>query len=204
MVSVTNVGFANQQQVNDQLLYVPLQAGISHNHGVQLLGSTLASVLLAWAYNKAITAQTVAGASRAVALRSLTLPSANLTSTTSYGLSATDGRGTANASTTVFFSNDRFWFVGPPGLTAPPAGAASDRPAGETRAIQFTLNAGVGEKLYYMRAARLGAGTYTVGGFVGGFAETTANYTNAAGFAEPFIIGESANTSLGLTTVTVS
>jgi len=203
-LAVTNAGYQNQQQINDVLLYVPLcVAGFGPTVGVQLLGTTLVSVTLNWGYNKTVTSQTVAGAARAVALRTLTLP-ANLTATTGYGLSASDGRNTVNAGTAVYFSNDRFWFVGAPGLDVPPAGAGTDRPAGETRGIQFTLTAGAGQKIYYMRPARLGAGTYVVGGFAGGFVERTVAYVNVAGYTENYIIAESANVALGLTTVNVS
>ena len=148
--------------------------------------------------------QVAAGQRLPIGQRSVTLATANLVAATSYALTASDGTRQAGAATTVYFSNDRFWFVGPAGLSAPPAGAATDRPAGETRAIQFTLTAGAGQKIYYLRPARLGPGTYVVGGFAGGFIERTAAYTNAAGYTEEYIIGESTNTALGLTTVTVN
>ena len=204
-VSVTNSGFANQQEIDDALLYIGLGiTGFGHGLGVQRLGSVLASVTLGWSYNKAVVTQVVAGQVLPIGQRSLTLAAVNLTATKSYALTASDGTRQAGAATTVYFSNDRFWFVGAAGLNAPPAGAATDRPAGETRAIQFTLNAGAGQKIYYLRPARLGAGTYVVGGFAGGFIERTVAYTNAAGYTEDYIIGESTNTALGLTTVTVN
>lgn len=204
-VSVTNPGFANQQEVDDALLYVALAVtGFGYGLGVQLLGSVLADVLLRWSYNKPVVVQMAAGQALPIGQRSLLLAGVNLTASTSYALTASDGTRQTGAGTTVYFSNDRFWFVGPAGLNVPPPGAATDRPAGETRAIQFTLTAGAGQKIYYMRPARLGAGTYVVGGFSGGFIERTVPYTNAAGYTEEYIIGESTNTGLGLTTVTVN
>lgn len=203
-VSVTNAPLTNQQQVNDRLLYVALGCtGFGATVGVQLKGSTLANVTLNWSYNKDVVSQTVVGVVQAVGLRTVTF-AAGITATTGYSLSASDGTASINANTAVYFSNDRFWFVGMPGLNVPPAGAAMDRPAGETRSIQFTLNAGAEQKIYYMRPARLGAGSYSVGGFTGGFAERTVAYTNAAGFTEDYIIAESTNTGLGATTVIVS
>ena len=204
-LTVTNAGFQNQQQVNDALLYVPLQVSyLGTGLGVQRKGSTLAAVTLGWGYNKVVTSQTVAGQSLAIGVRVLTLPAVNLTATTSYALAATDGQTPVGAGATVYFSNDRFWFVGTAGLNIPAAGAVTDRPAVETRAIQFTLTAGAGQKIYYMRPERLGAGTYVVGGFEGGFIERIVTYTNATGYTENYIIGESTNTALGLTTVTIN
>ena len=171
-----------------------------YNLGLHAVGG----LTLGWSYNKAVVSQVAAGQRLPIGQRSVTLATANLVAAKSYALTASDGTRQAGAATTVYFSNDRFWFVGPAGLSAPPAGAATDRPAGETRAIQFTLTAGAGQKIYYLRPARLGPGTYVVGGFAGGFIERTAAYTNAAGYTEEYIIGESTNTALGLTTVTVN
>ncbi|QIX59717.1 hypothetical protein HER32_00305 [Hymenobacter sp. BT18] len=205
-VSVTNAGYDNQQEVNDALLYVALAiTSFSHAHGVRLLGSTLASVTLSWAYNKAVTSQAVAGQLPAVAVRSLTLAE-NLTANKTYTLQATDGETLKTANATVYFSNDRFWGVGPAGLNGPGglSGGGNDRPATETRVKDFTVTAGPGQKIYYMRAARLGVGTYKVGGFEGGFVERLVSYTNSAGHIENFLIGESATDNLGVTTVNVS
>ncbi len=205
-VTYHNPGFSNVELALDELLYVPLTASISHAHGVQLKGSTLADVTLSWSYNKAVVSQTVAGAARAAGLRTLTLAGVNLTAATTYALSGNDGTTTAAASVIVRFSNERFWGKGAPGLTG--AGlsglAGTDRPAVETRATVFTVTAGVGEKIYYAWPKRLGAATFVVAGFAGGFGVTESNFTNAAGFTETYYIAESASTNLGTTTVTVS
>jgi hypothetical protein len=204
-VLVTNPGFSNQQEVNDALLYVPLAvAGFSQTLGVQLIGSTVQTVVLNWAYNKAVASQTVAGQVLTREVRSLTLNNLNLTANEVFHLDASDGQRNAGATCGLYFANDRFWGVGPAGLTDPAqlTGGGTDRTEG--RAGQFTVNAGAGKKIYWVRPARFGPATYAVGGFTGGFTERTVSYTNAVGYTEDYLIGETVNAGLGPTTYTTT
>lgn len=200
-VLVTNTGYLNQQQINDALLYVPLSvAAFSQGLGVQLIGSIVQTVVLSWAYNKTIVSQAVDGQVLANEVRSLTLNNCNITDNQVFHLSASDGQRSTGADCGLYFANDRFWGVGPADLNGPAqlVGGGSDRT--ESRAGQFTVNAGAGQKIYCLRPARFGPATYVVGGFTGGFIERTVSYTNAAGYTEDYLIGESVNAGLGQTT----
>lgn len=207
MVSVTNTPYATQQQVNNSLLYVPLAiTGFGHSHGVRLKGSTLADVVLAWSYNKAVASQTLGGVAQSAALRAYTYTGANLTATTTYALAATDGTTPRSANATVYFSNEVRYGVAAVGagdsafVNALPSVVLV---AGETRARSFTVTAGAGEYIWYAYPTRLGTATFIIGGFEETFSVTTVARTNAAGFTENYYLCRSANAGLGLTTVTV-
>lgn len=69
----------------------------------------------------------------------------------------------------------------------------------------FTVNAGVGEKIYYAYPSAHGAATFTVGGFEGGFLPgVTISLTNAFGVTLDYLLYESAVSGLGSTEVVVS
>ena len=81
-------------------------------------------------------------------------------------------------------------------IDKPNGGVASARNAG--------FDAARGEYIWYFVPVRLGACTFTVGGFDGGFdVVATQDVTNSSGYTESFRIYRSANTGLGSTTVEV-
>ena len=68
----------------------------------------------------------------------------------------------------------------------------------------FTVDARAGEYIVYALPARLGAVTFFVGGFEGGFEEPVEQVlTNASGYQEPYNVYRSTNANLGETTVEV-
>lgn len=68
-----------------------------------------------------------------------------------------------------------------------------------------TITAGAGEYLWYAVPARLGACSFKVGGFDGGFGQPVLfTYTNSAGFAEDYAVYRSDNAGLGTTTVIIT
>ena len=74
-----------------------------------------------------------------------------------------------------------------------------------SKARSFTVNAEIGEYIYYSYPSRLGTATFTVGGFAGGFSLiSTESHTNSNGYAESYYVYRSEQTGLGSTTVTVS
>lgn len=112
-ITVTNAGYSNVQEVLDALLYVALTINSFTGGGNFEIGSTVNSVNLAWAYNKAVTSQsinqgigTLDNADRAEALTSL-----GLTSNRTWTLSASDGTTPRTATTTVAFLPKRYWGV---------------------------------------------------------------------------------------------
>ena len=74
-----------------------------------------------------------------------------------------------------------------------------------SRGRTFTVDAGAGEYIWYALPKRLGAPTFTVGGFEGGFElREETEYTNPSGYTETYAVYRSTNAGLGNTTVTVS
>lgn len=74
-----------------------------------------------------------------------------------------------------------------------------------SRARSFTLSAGEGQYILYAQPVALGAPTFKVGGFEGGFTRLGEfNFTNASGHTEPYWLYCSDNAGLGETTVAVS
>lgn len=74
------------------------------------------------------------------------------------------------------------------------------------RARTFSVNAGVGQKIYYAYPATFGDGTFFVGGFEGGFTKVASNVsvTNGFGVVLNYDVWESNNANLGSTTVQVT
>ena len=213
LVTVTNEGFTNQQEVDDALLYVPLTLSYFLNsHPVNLKGSTVEDVTLSWAYNKEVVSQTIASGSRLPSLRTLLLSGLSLTSQTSYGLSASDGTQTRNGTTTLYFSNEKRWGVATSGQGVEDL-PQSDLLSSESRGKTLVLTMGSGEYGYYAFPLRLGLNpgnptlpqaTYTVGGFEGGVVEEVVPYTNGAGYTEDYVLAQTANPGLGTITLVVT
>jgi len=108
---------------------------------------------------------------------------------------------------TVTFYNRRHW-----GVTSADSGydsddigdLANDELSG-SRVKTFTVNPGAGEYILYAYPSRLGAATFTVGGFEGGFEDPeTVSRTNDSGYTEDYYVYRSTNANLGSTEVVVT
>ena len=179
------------------------------------MGSTVTTATLTYALNKAAasatldgTAQTLSGASGTIALTGLSI-TANKTWTlavTDAGSSTNDPH-TASKTVTMSFLNRAYW-----GAAAQPEEVNSAFVLGlggseltSTRARTKTVSAASGQYVWFAYPARLGAASFKVGGFDGGFARVaTFNHTNASGYAESYYVYRSDNAGLGSTTVVVS
>ena len=75
-----------------------------------------------------------------------------------------------------------------------------------SRARTKTVTAGAGQYIWFAYPARLGAATFKVGGFEGGFTlvDGSFSHTNASGYTEAYRVYRSDNAGLGATTVVVS
>lgn len=74
-----------------------------------------------------------------------------------------------------------------------------------SRSRSFGVTAGPAEKIYYAYPTAYGLGTFSVGGFVGGFLPpTTVAVTNVNGVTQNYYLYESTNVGLGATTVAVN
>lgn len=128
-------------------------------------------------------------------------------STRAFVLHATDGTDNDTDTNTYYFYNRRFWGVSSTASSYSEAdveGLANDE-LSNSRVKTFTVTAGAGEYIIYAYPDRLGAATFTVGGFEGGFEDPeTVSVTNTSGYTEDYYVYRSTNAGLGETTVVVS
>lgn len=192
-------------QVRFVPVYTPFGANLGGNVPTQVLGAKVLAVSLGWNYNKSILSQSINGEVLAVDTRAKEYDFSNnpITADVNFNLNAArDGEATG-ANWGIHFANWRFWGVGPAGAASASAITLAGQDLTDSRNIGFTVTAGANEKIYYLRPARFGAGTYNVGGFEGGFDERQVTITNENGYTEEYFIGESTNPGLGKTTVNI-
>ncbi|MBP0976452.1 MAG: hypothetical protein J6P20_10370 [Oscillospiraceae bacterium] len=159
------------------------------------IGSTQ-TISLSWSLNKSATSQTIDG----VPVTGSSKQFANVSSSKTYTLNVADGKTSATKTASVAFANRIYY------------GAASDltevtqlgNVLSNDKKRTFTVDARAGEYIVYAIPARLGAVTFFVGGFEGGFEEPVEQVlTNASGYQEPYNVYRSTNANLGETTVEV-
>lgn len=74
-----------------------------------------------------------------------------------------------------------------------------------SRNVSFTVNAGVGQHIFYAFPASYGTPTFTVNGFAGGFELVgSVSVTNAYGVSQSYSLYKSTNSNLGSTNVVVT
>lgn len=194
----------------DDLLYKAISiTSFNHNKGSVEIGATVTDVTLTWAINKTPSALTLDGAAVGVnetskAFSGLSIKHDN---NKTWTLTATDERGaTATKTTKIPFYNGVYY-----GAAAAPATYDGDFIKTLTKTLtgskltSFSASAGEGEYIFYCLPTRLGACTFAVGGFSGGFALVdTIAFTNASGYTENYYIYKSVEANLGSTDVKVS
>lgn len=175
------------------------------------MGSTINSVILSWGTNKKPTALALDGASIDATTTSKTVTGA-FTSNKTWTLEATDERGAKSTkSATLSFLNGVYYGVSNLTEITDSNGVLATFRDSLTKNLRsgkltsFSVNAGEGEYIYYLLPKRMGACSFNVGGFDGGFSLIdTVNLTNASGYTEEYYIYRSDNAGLGQTTVKVS
>ena len=124
-----------------------------------------------------------------------------------FTLNATDGETPDTDVERVYFYNKRFWGTTTKADTYTEAdieGLANNE-LSNSRSKTFTVTAAATYYILYSYPSRLGAATFYVGGFEGGFeAPETVSVTNSAGFAENYYAYRSTNAGLGETQVVVT
>lgn len=189
------------------LLYKPIDiTSFTVTPSVAEMGSTVNEVLLKWAINKDPVTQTVEGISVAADLRETTLSWA-LTEAYTFHVNATDERNATDSMTrTLSFYNGVYYGLLSDGATLDSAAVLTLTNAlTNSRARNFTVTCGSGQRIAYAIPTRLGTPTFKVGGFEGGFYLADAiDFTNASGYTESYDVWLSSNTNLGATTVEVS
>ena len=155
-----------------------------------------ATVTLNWSVNKTPTTQTINNS--AVTGNSTTY--SNVTDSTTYTLSVSDGETSDIRSVSVNFANRIYY------------GVAADLSSVNTLnsvvsdeiARRFTVTAGEGKYIIYAIPARLGSAVFYVDNWEGGFdAPVEQTITNASGYSETYKVYKSTNANLGTTTVDV-
>lgn len=192
----------------DNLLYKAIQiTSFGNNVNTVEMGSTVNTVQLNWDYNKTPKTLTLDGASVDVSLKSKTIENAGIKANKTYTLKATDERNASSQkSTSINFLNGVYWGVAAD-TSAPDSAFILKLQKGlqGSKGKTFTVNAGVGQHIYYAIPTRYGTPAFKVGGFDGGFAKVkTIQFTNASGYTESYDIWKSDNAGLGNTTVVVA
>ena len=179
----------------------------SNNTNTVEKGRTITDVTLSWSLNKIPETLALDGTAVDTSVKSKVLTGLGLQADKTWTLKAVDARNAAAQKTTgVYFRNGRYWgedTVNADGVTDKfVQGLAKELASNNSKT--FTVNAGVGQYIYYAHPASFGTPVFNVGGFEGGFdLIKTFDYTNASGFKESYKVWKSTNANLGNTTVVV-
>ena len=195
-----------KQQMSD-LNYKAITASLSVDTTVKELGGSVTGAKLSWSVSKATRSITLDGVA-VDGKTSYTDPN-TYTANKTWTLKATeaDEKGaTATATAKLNFYNGVYY-----GAAAEPATYDSAFILSLTKTLRsgkltsFSANAGAGQYIYYCLPKRMGACSFKVGGFDGGFTLVKElSFTNASGYTETYYIYRSDNAALGSTAVTVS
>jgi hypothetical protein len=194
--------FPNVQAALDALLYVsPRINSFTNSVGTVEIGTTISAVTLGWSLNKTMTSLALDHSLGSVLdLTSKTLTGLTLTNDTTYTLTASDGKNTVSASTTVAFRNKRYWGVSPEesldnaGILAL---SGSEFATNFNKAV--TYNATGGRFLYFAFPASFGIPSHvTVGGLsFTDFSADVVSVTNASGHIENYNVCRFRNMQTG-------
>ena len=167
------------------------------------MGSTV-SPKLTWNYtHSTVKSQTINNEAIENTLRTKTFT--GVTTTTTYTLFATSNSDVQKSkSATITFANGVYYGKSTTSTydSALISGLTKELSNSKNRTI--TVNAGTGEYIFYCIPSRLGACSFNVGGFDGGFSKVaTVNFTNSDNYVEEYDIYKSDNANLGNTNVTI-
>lgn len=170
---------------------------------ISQMGSTV-SPKLTWNYtHDAITSQTINNIAIENTLRTKTFT--GVTATTTYTLVATSNNGVQKSKTaTITFANGIYYGKSTTSTYDSALINSLTKQLSTTKNRTITVNAGAGEYIYYCVPSRLGACSFNVGGFDGGFSKVvTIDFTNSDNYKEKYDIYKSDNANLGNTNVTI-
>lgn len=176
------------------------------------MGSTVEEVVLAYNLNKTPATLTLDGAAQPPA-KTGTFTRENVSANKTYSLTASDnGSATHSPATATKTASINFYNRVYYGAAAAPEtldgeflqGLANAILSG-TRARTVTVNAPAGQYVWYAVPKRLGACTFKIGGFTGGFEPAQEiSVTNASGYTEAYYVYRSTNAGLGAAEIVVS
>ena len=167
------------------------------------IGSTV-SPKLTWNYtHSTVKRQTINNEVIENTLRTKTFT--GVTTTTTYTLAATSNSDMEKSkSATITFANGVYYGKSTTSTYDSALISGLTKQLSNSKNRTITVNAGAGEYIFYCIPSRLGACSFNVGGFDGGFSKVaTVNFTNSDNYQENYDIYKSDNANLGNTTVTI-
>ena len=167
------------------------------------MGSTV-SANLTWDYtHSTIKSQTINDEVIENALRAKIFT--EVSTTTTYTLAATSNSDVKKSkSTTITFANGVYYGKSTTSTYDSALINSLTKQLSNSKDRTITVNAGVGEYIFYCIPSRLGDCSFNVGGFDGGFSKVaTVNFTNSDNYQENYDIYKSDNANLGNTNVTI-
>lgn len=197
-----------KKQMED-ILYEPISiTSFTHNKQALERGVTVTDVTLSWKTNKVPTTLTLDGVTLGTSTTSKALTGLSITydNNKTWTLAATDDRGaSATKTTTLTFYNGIYYGVGDRTEAYDSSFILSlTKTLQGSRSKTFTVSPD-NEFIYFCSPVRLGACSFKVGGFEGGFeAPTTISFTNASNYTEDYYIYKSTNKITDSVTVVVS
>ena len=178
-------------------------SSISVAPNISQMGSTV-SAKLTWNYtHSTIKAQTINNEAIEGTLRTKTFT--GVTTTTTYTLAATSNSDIKKSkSATITFANGVYYGKSTTSTYDSALISGLTKQLSNSKGRTITVNAGAGEYIFYCIPSRLGACSFNVGGFDGGFSKVaTIEFTNSDSYAENYDIYKSDNANLGNTNVTI-
>lgn len=176
------------------------------------MGSTVTSVSYSYSANKVPATLTINGNAITPAQSGSGTLTESLTTGKTWVMAATDDgspsypHAHSSKTATLTFMNNVYY-----GVAAIPSSIDNafiigmNKTLTTTMARTLTLNVSSGKYAWYASPTRLGACTFKVGGFDGGFEPAqTVSVTNSSGYTENYYVYRSTNPNLGLTTITIS
>lgn len=169
---------------------------------VSQIGSSV-GVSLKWSYNQDIKNQTINNTNISNSLRQITYSGIN--SNTTYTLTGTsENNDNDSRNVSIIFCNGVYY--GKSSSTTYDSNFINSltKVLSDSKDRTITVNAGIGEYIYYCLPVRLGTPQFIVNGFYGGFNKVdTISFTNSSGYTENYNIYKSTNANLGNTSITV-
>ena len=194
------------------LMYKPIEVTLFRvRPNTAEMGSTVNAVTLTYGLNKAPTSNTLDGTTIPPLEEpggELAKTGLSLTSNKTWTLVATDERSATSTKTAELSFLNRVYYGADeaPGVinSAFLLGLDNGDLSG-SKGRTFDVTVGTGEYIWYAVPTRMGACTFMVGGFEGGFTKvSTFSHTNASGYSENYDVYRSDNAALGAVTVKVS
>lgn len=198
------------QKIKDRLYEQIVISSLSVSPATVEIGSTVNSVTLTYAMNKAAQSMKLDGSAISNTDQNGTVTKQGTwTADKTFSMTATDEKDYTSPAKTVTlrFYNNAVWgaATSPTTVNSAFVMGLSNKTLTNSRARTISVNAGSGQHIWYAVPTRLGACTFTVGGFTGGFSmRETVSVTNSSGYTENYYVYKSDNAGLGSTSVVVS